>query len=99
MNVSGCASGPGWEPRRLAMTEPQTAPTDSAPAGLSRRTVMGAAAIIAVGNILSRVLGLVREQTIAATFGATAGTDAYVVARTVAITLYDLLVGSVITAA
>jgi putative peptidoglycan lipid II flippase len=60
---------------------------------------MGAAAVIALGNILSRVLGLVREQTIAATFGATAGTDAYVVARTVAITLYDLLVGSVITAA
>jgi putative peptidoglycan lipid II flippase len=66
---------------------------------VSRRGLVGAAAIIAVGNALSRALGLVREQVIAFTFGATGATDAYVVARTVSTTLYDLLVGSVITAA
>jgi putative peptidoglycan lipid II flippase len=67
--------------------------------GVSRRGLVGAAAVIAVGNALSRALGLIREQVIAFTFGATGATDAYVVARTVSTTLYDLLVGSVITAA
>jgi putative peptidoglycan lipid II flippase len=66
---------------------------------ISRRRLLGAATIIALGNVLSRGLGLVREQVIAATFGATAGTDAYVLARTLPLILYDLLVGTVITAA
>ena len=39
--------------------------------------------VIAVGNILSRGLGLVRDVVIASTFGATGGTDAYVFARTI----------------
>ena len=67
--------------------------------GVSRRGLVGAAAVIALGNVLSRALGLVRDQVIAFTFGATAGTDAYVLARTLPTILYDLLVGSVITAA
>jgi putative peptidoglycan lipid II flippase len=71
----------------------------AAPGAFSRRGLLGATAVIALGNVLSRGLGLVREQVIAATFGATGATDAYVVARTVSVTLYDLLVGSVITAA
>lgn len=66
---------------------------------ISRRGLIGAAAVIGLGNLLSGGLGLVREQVIAANFGATAQTDAYVVARTVPLILYDLLVGSVITAA
>lgn len=74
-----------------------TEPTQHA--RVSRRGLVGAAAVIAVGSALSRALGLVREQVIAFTFGATGATDAYVVARTVSTTLYDLLVGSVITAA
>jgi putative peptidoglycan lipid II flippase len=61
--------------------------------------LLGAAAVIALGNVLSRGLGLVRDQVIAATFGATAGTDAFVIARTLPMILYDLLVGSVSTAA
>lgn len=75
------------------------AATAAHPAGLSRRGLVSATLVIALGNVLSRGLGLVREQVIAATFGATGATDAYVVARTVSATLYDLLVGSVITAA
>src|SRR5919197_3463433 len=67
--------------------------------GVSRRGLVGAAAVIALGNVLSRALGLVRDQVIAFTFGATAGTDAYVLARTLPSILYDLLVGTVITAA
>ncbi len=66
---------------------------------ISQRRLVGAAGIVAVGNVLSRLLGLVREQVIAAAFGATGLTDAYVVARTVPNILYDLLIGSVISAA
>src|ERR1700704_1783337 len=65
----------------------------------TRRRLVGAAAIIGLGNVLSRGLGLVRDQVIASVFGATAGTDAYVLARTVPSILYDLLVGTVNTAA
>jgi len=67
--------------------------------GISRRGLLGATAVIALGNILSRGLGLVRDLVIAATFGATASTDAYVLARTLPQIVYDLLVGTVITAA
>src|ERR1700738_1354068 len=83
----------------------QTAPvTPSADQGSNagsrtRRRVASAAAVIALGNILSRGLGLVRDVVIASTFGATAGTDAYVIARTLPTILYDLLVGTGSTAA
>jgi putative peptidoglycan lipid II flippase len=83
----------------------QTAPvTPSADQGSNvtsrtRRRVASAAAVIALGNILSRGLGLVRDVVIASTFGATAGTDAFVLARTLPSILYDLLVGTVSTAA
>ncbi|MDQ6675503.1 MAG: murein biosynthesis integral membrane protein MurJ [Chloroflexota bacterium] len=63
------------------------------------RRLVGAAAIIAVGNILSRGFGLLRDVVIAFTFGATASTDAFVLARTVPSILYDFLVGTVSTAA
>jgi putative peptidoglycan lipid II flippase len=70
----------------------------NAASGAHRRLV-GAAAIIALGNVLSRGLGLLRDMVIAFTFGATASTDAFVLARTVPSILYDLLVGTVSTAA
>lgn len=63
------------------------------------RSVAIAAAVIALGNIVSRLLGLVREQVMAALFGATAATDAFVAASAVPQIVYDLLVGSAITAA
>lgn len=58
-----------------------------------------AVGIISLGNVLSRGLGLVREQVIAASFGLTGGNDAFVIARSVSGVLYDLLVGNVVTAA
>jgi len=64
-----------------------------------RGRLLGASAVIGLGNVLSRGLGLVRDAVIAATFGATLGTDAFVLARTLPTILYDLLVGSVSTAA
>ena len=58
-----------------------------------------AALVIAAGNVASRVLGIVREQVIAFLFGASAETDAFRVATRIPITLYDLLVGGMISAA
>jgi len=65
----------------------------------SRASIAKAAGIIMLGNILSRLLGLVREQVIAAIFGARSATDAFVVASTVPTMVYDLLVSGAISAA
>ncbi len=64
-----------------------------------RARIAKAATIIALGNILSRLLGLVREQVIAALFGATAVTDAFTVANNVHTLVYDLLAGGMLSAA
>src|SRR6478736_745776 len=63
------------------------------------RSIAIAMAVIALGNVVSRLLGLVREQVMAALFGATAATDAFVVASAVPQIVYDLLVGGAISAA
>jgi putative peptidoglycan lipid II flippase len=52
-----------------------------------------------LGNIASRLLGVVREQVIAALFGTTGTTDAFVAAATVPTMVYDLLIGGAISAA
>jgi len=66
---------------------------------ISRRTIAGAALVIMVGNVASRLLGLVREQVMAWLFGATGATDAFVAASAVPTIVYDLLVGGAISAA
>jgi putative peptidoglycan lipid II flippase len=63
------------------------------------RRVAGAAAIIFLGNVASRVLGLGRELVIAALFGATGATSAYRTAAQVATQAYDLLISGAISAA
>ena len=83
---------------QTAPVTPQSDQRSSTTAGTQRR-VASAAAVIALGNILSRGLGLLRDVVIASTFGATGGTDAFVFARTIPQILYDLLVGTVSTAA
>src|SRR4030081_1873972 len=80
-------------------TAPVTPSVDQGSNARTRRRLVGAAAVIATGNLLSRGMGLVRDVVIAATFGSTQGTDAFVLARTVPTILYDLLVGTVSTAA
>src|SRR5207237_7383899 len=100
---SGRDRVPGSPPATCShmQTAPVTPSADqgSNVSGSTRRRVASAAAVIALGNILSRGLGLVRDVVIASTFGATAGTDAFVLARTLPTILYDLLVGTVSTAA
>lgn len=52
-----------------------------------------ATGILALGNITSRVLGLVREIVIANLFGVSAATDAFRVAVLIPRNFYDLLIG------
>jgi putative peptidoglycan lipid II flippase len=65
---------------------------------LARRVVI-AALLIALGNIASRVLGVVRESAIAGTFGRGSVVDAFTAAATLPTILYDLLVSGAISAA
>ena len=64
-----------------------------------RQRIATAAGLIMLGNVASRLLGVVREQVIAALFGTTGTTDAFVAAATVPTMLYDLLIGGAISAA
>ncbi len=57
-------------------------------AGVARAT-----GVVALGNIASRILGLVREIVIANLFGASAAVEAFNVAILVPKNLYDLLIG------
>jgi putative peptidoglycan lipid II flippase len=57
------------------------------------------ASIIALGNIASRVLGLVRETVIAYFFGASGLVSAFQAASTIPTMIYDLLVGGMLSAA
>jgi len=58
-----------------------------------------AAGIIALGNIASRVLGLVRETVKSHYFGAGGAVDALSVATIVPTMLYDLLIGGMVSSA
>src|SRR5512143_849687 len=61
--------------------------------------VAQSAAILSIGNVLSRVLGLARETIIADLFGASSLVSVLRVALTVPTMIYDLLVGGLISAA
>ena len=68
-------------------------------AGRAGTSIATAAVLIMLGNAVSRLLGLGREQVIAALFGRTGITDAFVAAITVPTMLYDLVVGGAVSAA
>lgn len=63
------------------------------------RGIAIAALLIAVGNIASRVLGQARESLIAYLFGTGVASSAYAIAAAVPTSLYDLMVGGLISAA
>src|SRR5690606_20295916 len=67
---------------------------DGEPAGMARAT-----GLLALGNITSRVLGLIRETIISALFGAGAAVDALNLALVVPRGLYDLLIGGHVNSA
>ena len=69
------------------------------PAKTEQSGIVRAAGIIALGNISSRVLGLVREQIIAYAFGASGLVSAFGIASKVPKMIYELLVGGMLSAA
>ena len=70
-----------------------------APAHGHGRRIAKSAALIMLGNVGSRVLGLLREQTIAALFGTTVTASIFSAVSRVPTLVYDLLIGGAITAA
>ncbi len=64
-----------------------------------RHGIARAAGLIGLGNIASRVLGLVREMAIANQFGAGALAAIFTIASQVPSTLYDLLIGGLLSSA
>ncbi len=74
----------------------QAVPESSAESGTG---IARAAGIIALGNITSRILGLIRETTIAGFFGATGLVSVFRIASIVPTMIYDLLIGGMLSAA
>jgi len=70
----------------------------SAPPPLGR-SIASAAVVIGAGVITSRILGLVREQVIAALFGSTGPTSAFRTATRITTGFYDLLLSGATTSA
>jgi putative peptidoglycan lipid II flippase len=62
-------------------------------------SVRRSAAILSLGNVLSRGLGMVREIVIPHFYGASGSVSAFAVAEFTVRTLYDLLIGGLLTAA
>jgi putative peptidoglycan lipid II flippase len=61
--------------------------------------VVRAAAILAAGNVTSRILGLAREMVKASLFGASGLLSAFEVAAYVPSSLYDLIIGGMVNSA
>jgi putative peptidoglycan lipid II flippase len=58
--------------------------------------VVRAAAILAAGNVVSRILGLARETVKANLFGASSLLAAYEIAAHIPISLFDLIIGGMV---
>ncbi|HLH74461.1 MAG TPA: lipid II flippase MurJ, partial [Chloroflexota bacterium] len=64
-----------------------------------RRHIVTAATLLLLGNLLSRILGLFREQVIASLFSISVVTSSFQTATAVPTMFYDLLVGGAVSAA
>jgi peptidoglycan biosynthesis protein MviN/MurJ (putative lipid II flippase) len=64
-----------------------------------RQQIARQATIVSVGNILSRIMGLIREMTIANIYGASGAVSAFQAASDVPRNLYELLVGGMVSSA
>ena len=58
-----------------------------------------AAGLVMIGNLVSRLLGLAREQIIAGMFGASAQASMFVLASRLPVMVYDLIIGGAMTSA
>ena len=76
-----------------------TADTSQGEQERTNARLAGASGILALGNVFSRVLGLVREIVLTFLFGASGAVDAFQVAIIVPKAIYDLLIGGHINGA
>ena len=81
------------------LVEPTGAAAPGTPGAAVARRVAIAAMLIALGNIASRILGVVRESVIAGHFGRGAAIATFTAAATIPTILYDLLINGAISAA
>lgn len=88
-----CAQSPASSGATTIPPEPTLVSSEPSPS-LAR-----SASIIAVGNVASRLLGLVRETTIAYFFGASGLVSAFQAASTIPTMIFDLLIGGMLSAA
>lgn len=65
---------------------------------MTKKQILQAAGLVMAVSIVGRILGFVREQVIAAKFGTTQVTDAYLVAFTIPNLMYVLIGGALATA-
>lgn len=86
--------GPATPTGAIAATPPAT-PEPPAP----EPTLGSSAGVLALGNLASRVLGLLRELVISWIFGAGGAVSAFRVAAQVPTLLYDFLIGGMLSAA
>lgn len=75
----------------MPTTGQRSPPTTAQPAGTSAAELVRGSAIVMVGFVLSRLLGLLREVIIGAQYGTTAAYDAYVAAFRLPDTLFLLV--------
>lgn len=78
----------------MAENLPDVLPPADETRGLAR-----SASIIALGNIASRLLGLVRDRVKGHYFGSTGAVSAYESAVIIPVTIYDLLIGGLVSSA
>ena len=69
------------------------------PASSGGRGIARSAGLIGLGNIASRVLGLVRESVLSALFGSSPLMAAFTVASQVPTLIYDMLIGGMLSSA
>lgn len=81
------------DPEQLSTHPPENTATES------EQTIVQAAAILAAGNVTSRLLGLARQTVKANLFGASGLLSAFEVAAFVPISLYELIIGGMVNAA
>jgi putative peptidoglycan lipid II flippase len=78
----------------MAESLPELSPPADDTRGLARN-----ASIIALGNVASRLLGLVRDRVKGHYFGSTGAVSAYESAIIIPVTIYELLIGGLVSSA
>ena len=81
------------------LNEPTTPPNPKSQNENPKSNSGPSARILSIGNVASRVLGLMREMVIAAFFGQSGLVSAFTVAAQVPTMLYDFLIGGMLSAA